>query len=152
MGIELGHSPQEPALYEYFDGSGRLFCVAADAVRGPQVTLDGLELVGRDPAALDGWLGDLPESVGRLAYGPRGNPGIDDLGLVLRVQATPTGLATRPVLVGREWADRCADDHEGSVPECEWVGYVWPHPSYPDFFWPPAGSKPAWAGRWSPPF
>ncbi|MGW9032380.1 hypothetical protein ACWGQ5_52125 [Streptomyces sp. NPDC055722] len=53
VGIQLGLSPAEPTVYEYFDGSGRLFCVATDAVRGPQVTLGGVELVGGNPAGLE---------------------------------------------------------------------------------------------------
>ncbi|MGW0886219.1 hypothetical protein [Streptomyces sp. NPDC002671] len=153
VGIQLGLRPAEPTVYEYFDGSGRLFCVATDAVRGPQVTLDGMELADGNPAKLEQWLFDLPDSRGGVSYGPRGNPGINDLGLVLRVQDTANGLLTRPVLVGRDWADRCADDWEGAIPECEWVGHIWPHPSFPqDRVWPPAGYTPTWAGRWSPPF
>ena len=153
VGIQLGLSPAEPTVYEYFDGSGRLFCIAIDAVGGPQVTLDGVELVGGSPAELEEWLFDLPDSMGGVSYGPRGNPGINDLGLVLRVQNAANGLLTRPVLVGRDYADRCTDDWEGAIPECEWVGHVWPHPSFPqDPVWPPAGNMPTWAGRWSPPF
>ncbi|MFE2543495.1 hypothetical protein [Actinacidiphila glaucinigra] len=124
VGIQLGLSPADPTVYEYFDGAGRLFCVAIDAVRGPQVTLDGMKLVGGDPATLEDWLLDLPALMGGVSYGPRGNPGINDLGLVLRVQDSAKGPLTRPALVGRDWADRCTDDHEGAIPECEWVGYV----------------------------
>lgn len=152
LGIQLGLSPAEPAVYEYFDGSGRLFCVATDAVHGPQVTLDGAELASGNPAKLEQWLLDLPDSMGGVSYGPRGNPGINDLGLVLRVQDTADGLLTRPVLVGRDCADRCTDDWEGAIPECEWVGHMWPHPFPHDSVWPPAGYTQTWAGRWSPPF
>jgi hypothetical protein len=53
VGIQLGLSQAEPAVYEYFDASGRLFCVAIDAVRGPQVTLDRVELAGGAPAKLE---------------------------------------------------------------------------------------------------
>lgn len=127
--------------------------MAVDAVHGPQVTLGGVALAGGNPAELEQWLFDLPDSMGGVCFGPRANPGINDLGLVLRVQDTPIGLATRPVLVGRDWAYRCADDAEGAIPESEWVGRVWPHPSFSEVrFWPPADDPPAWAGRWSPPF
>lgn len=155
VGVQLGLSPAEPTVYEYFDASGRLFCVATDALRGPQVTLDAVELASGNPAELENWLFDLPDSMGGVSYGPRGNPGINDLGLVLRVQNTARGLVTRPVLVGRDWADRCVDDWEGAIPECEWVGHMWPHPSFPGVrVWPSneVGYKAAWAGRWSPPF
>ncbi|MET9029357.1 hypothetical protein ABZW96_27630 [Nocardia sp. NPDC004168] len=152
VGIQLGLSPADPAVYEYFDGSGRLFCVATDAVRGPQVTLDGMGLAGDDPAKLEEWLFALPESMGGVSYGPRGNPGMNDLGLVLRVQKAPTELVTRPVLVGRDWADRCTDDWEGAIPECEWVGHLWPHPVTGALHVYPSARYPQTWGRWSPPF
>jgi hypothetical protein len=83
-------------------------------------------------------------------------PGIDELGLVLRVQKTADGVLTRPVLVGRGWADRCTDDWEGSIPECEFIGAVWqwPYARFPEMekVWPEAGDTPTWAHIWSPPF
>lgn len=154
VGVLLALGPGGPAVYEYFDASGRLFCVAVDAVLGPQVVLDGMELAGGVPAELELWLSNLPESMGGLCYGPRANPGINELGLVLRVQETEIGVLTRPVMVGREWADRCADDWEGRIPECEWVGRMWPHPfleGKPQV-WPVPGESPPWAKVWSPPF
>lgn len=36
-----------------------------------------------------------------VSYGPRGNPGVNDLGLVLRLQEAARGVVTRPVMVGR---------------------------------------------------
>jgi hypothetical protein len=154
VGLEFGSRPAEPALYEYFDASGRLFCIAADSVRGPRITLLGIELTGGNPEELEQWLLGLADSVGDVCYGPRANPGINELGLVLRVQDTAHGLLTRPVLVGRDWVDRCTDDWEGAIPECEFIGPVWPHPfiSERDRVWPPAGYTPRWADSWSPPF
>jgi hypothetical protein len=132
VGIELGFRPAAPALYEYFDGSGQLFCIAADAVHGPRITFDGTNLTGGDPDDVEQWLFDLPDSLGGVRYGPRANPGITELGLVMRVQDTGDGLLTRPVLVGRDWADRCTDDSEGAIPECEFDGPRWPGPRYPE--------------------
>ncbi|WP_144118385.1 hypothetical protein [Catellatospora sichuanensis] len=153
VGIELVFQPSVPALYEYFDKTGRLFCIAADAVHGPRMVLDGMELTGGNPAELEQWLSDLPDAMGGLRFGPRGNPGIDELGLILRVQDTADGLLTRPVLVGREWAERCTDDWEGAIPESEWVGYLWPNPHEDEEkVWPSARSTATWAGEWSPPF
>lgn len=155
VGIELGSRPAEPVLYEYFDKSGQLFCIAADAIRGPVITLDGMELTGGNPAELEQWLFDVSSSMGGgLRYGPRANPGIDELGIVLRVQDTADGLLVRPVLVGGDWADNCTDDWEGAIPECEWVGCLWPDPRFPDRekVWPAAGEMPSWAGAWSTPF
>ena len=155
LGIQFGLRSAAPAVFAYFDDAGQLFCVAADAVGGPQVMLDSLELTGGVPGVLEQAILDLPQLPGRgVSYGPRGNPGIDGLGLVLRAQETETGVATRPVLVGRKWADRCTDDWEGSIPECEWVGRQWPYPGRPSI-WPPAGQKTNWPREWHewrPPF
>jgi hypothetical protein len=155
VGIGVGLATAEPAFYQYFDDAGRLYCVAADAVLGPQVTLNGVELTARSPEEAMRWLGGVRDSLGRVCFGPRGNPGIDELGLVLRVQATSDDVLTRPVLVGREWSDRCSHDAESWIPECEWVGRLWPYP-FPvedkSLFWPSADDAPAWAGRWTPPF
>jgi hypothetical protein len=151
-GIQLGFRPAAPAVYVYFDGAGRLFGVAVDAASGPQVTLDGLELTGRLPALLEQGVLDLARSAGlTLSFGPRGNPGINALGLVLRVQEVANRLLTRPVLVGRDSADRCVDDWEGPVPECEWLGRQWPRHGVSDV-WPPAGDAPHWYRGWRPPF
>ncbi|MFI8293020.1 hypothetical protein ACIGBL_28155 [Streptomyces sp. NPDC085614] len=125
-GLQLGFHPAVPAVYMYFNRADQLFSVAADASHGPRVTLEGLELTGRVPAVLEDTIFDLYSSPVRgVSYGPRGNPGINDIGMVLRVQDTASGVLTRPVLVGREWADRCTDDWEGSIPECEWLGRQW---------------------------
>lgn len=154
VGIELGFQAEEPALYEYFLPSSGLFCVAADAIRGPQITMDGTDLTGRNPGELDQWLFNLPDTIGRLRYGPRANPGVEELGLVLRAQNSADGPLSRPVLVGRDWAERCVDDWEGAIPECEFIGHSWPDARYPDreYVFPPPGYTPPWAGRWSPPF
>ena len=151
-GAQLGFRPAAPAVHVYFDGAGRLFCVAVDAAGGPQVTLDGMELTGRLPASLEQGVLDSARSAGlTLSFGPRGNPGIDAMGLVLRVQEIANRLLTRPVLVGRDWADRCTDDWEGPVPECEWLGRQWPHHGVSGV-WPPAGGAPNWPSGWRPPF
>lgn len=151
LGIQFGLQAEVPAVFGYFDGAGHLFCVAADAASGPQVVLDSLELTGGVPAVLEQALLGLSHPYGgSVSYGPRGNPGINELGLVLRVQETSTGLATRPVLVGRNWADRCTDDWEGAIPECEWIGRQWPYPGRPAV-WPPGGYRSSWHG-WQPPF
>ncbi|MFD7630364.1 hypothetical protein ACFV7Q_30815 [Streptomyces sp. NPDC059851] len=62
------------------------------------------------------------------SYGPRGNRGVNGLGLVVRVQEVAGSLAIRPVMVRRAWADRCTDDREGATPEFERVGRRWLHP------------------------
>ena len=74
VGVQLAFRPGEPAVYEYFDGSGRLFCVAVDAVFGPHVTLDGVELVGGMKFPLGG---------GQLILRPPGS-GLGGSAVVLR--------------------------------------------------------------------
>jgi len=153
LGVEFGRgsaTSAEPSVYAYFIDD-RLFCVAVDAVRGPQVTLWGRELTACVPADLEAFLLHSHRcGVMAVSYGPRGNPGVNDLGLVLRLQEAARGVVTRPVMVGRAWADRCVDDWEGAIPECEWVGHQWPHPGGAAT-WPPPGHEPHW-GDWQPPF
>ncbi|MER7828199.1 hypothetical protein ABTX85_37240 [Streptomyces sp. NPDC096097] len=84
-----------------------------------------------------------------VSYGPRGNPGVDGLGLVLRLQEVADRVVTRPVVVGRAWADRCTDDWEGAIPECEWVGRMWPGAGAPRS-WPPPDHATHW-DSWRPP-
>lgn len=128
LGVEFGTGHAKPAVRTYFT-DGQLFCVAVDAVHGPQVTLWGRELTSCVPADLERFFWHAHEcEILKMSYGPRGNPGVDGLGLVVRVQDVATGVVTRPVMVGRTWADRCTDDWEGAIPECEWVGRPWPHP------------------------
>ncbi|MCX4427593.1 hypothetical protein [Streptomyces mirabilis] len=150
LGVEFGMGRAKPAVYAYFIG-GRLFCVAVDAVHGPQVTLWGRELTACVPADLERFLLHAHWcEVLDVSYGPRGNPGVNELGLVVRVQEVASGVVTRPVMVGRTWADRCTDDWEGAIPECEWVGRLWPHPGG-TASWPRPGHKTHWGG-WQPPF
>lgn len=127
LGVEFGTGCASPAVYAYFI-EGRLFCVAVDAVCGPQVTLWARELTACFPADLERFLLHAHRcGVLDVSYGPRGNPGVNGLGLVVRVQEVASGVVTRPVMVGRAWADRCTDDWEGAIPECEWVGRLWSH-------------------------
>lgn len=151
-GVQFGFRPAAPAVYAYFDGAGRLSCMAADAAHGPQVRLDRMDLTGRLPALLQQVVLDFCRSAERtISFGPRGNPGINDIGLVLRVQGSGSGVLTRPVLVGRDWADRCTDDWEGWIPECEWLGRQWPHGGASGV-WPSPGCEPDWPRGWRPPF
>nr|BFE56421.1 hypothetical protein GCM10020063_009470 [Dactylosporangium thailandense] len=155
VGLAMGWHSAQPAFYEYFLGSGQLFCVAADAVRGPLMSLNGAQLTGSDPPELQQWLLGVSESMDvALRFGPRTNPGIEELGLVLRVQRAADGVVTRPVLVGREWSERCVDDYESIIPESEWTGLLWPDERDPERAetWPAAGELPSWYGRWAPPF
>ncbi|MEV6393420.1 hypothetical protein AB0M39_01290 [Streptomyces sp. NPDC051907] len=150
LGVEFGTGPAEPAVYAYF-ADGLLFCVAVDAVHGPQMTLWGRALTACVPADLERFLLHAHDcGVLDVRYGPRGNPGANGLGLVVRVQEAAGNVVTRPVMVGRAWADRCTDDWEGAIPECEWVGRQWMYPGHSEH-WPPPGYAPNWHD-WQPPF
>ena len=97
LGIQYGLRSAAPAVFGYFDDAGRLFCVAVDGASGPRVVMDGLELTDGVPAVLEQALLHLPQPHGAdVSYGPRGNPGVDELGLVLRVQETSAGVDTGP--------------------------------------------------------
>lgn len=152
LDVQFGIRPAAPTVCAYFTEDDQLYCVAADAALGPRVTLEGLELTGRVPEEIERALLDIAESTDfGMSYGPRGNPGVNRIGLVLRVQETGRGVLSRPVLVGRAWADRCVDDYESLIPKCEWVGRQWPHPGHPGV-WPSADDAPPWSGAWCPPF
>lgn len=63
---------------------------SVDAVRGLQVTLWGRELTACAPADVERFLLHADRCrVLDLSYGPRGNPGVNGLGLVVRVQDVP---------------------------------------------------------------
>lgn len=150
LGVEFGVGRAQPAVYAYF-ADGQLHCVAIDAVRGPQVTLWGRELSGCVPADLERFLLHAHRcEVLDVSYGPRGNPGVNGLGLVMRVQSFADTVLTRPVMVARAWADRRTDDWEGAIPECEWAGRPWPGAGDTES-WHPPGHRTLGGGR-QPPF
>jgi hypothetical protein len=89
LGVEFGMGREEPAVYSYFV-DGRLFGVAVDTVHGPQVTLWGRELTACVPADLEQFLLHADGcGVLDVSYGPRGNPGVNGLGLVWVGQLWP---------------------------------------------------------------
>jgi hypothetical protein len=110
------------AVTTYYRDSDNLSCIAVDALHGPQVTLDDVRLVGRVPSELAREFVQYTMSHGISAvYSQQGDPGADELGLLLRAQRAGDILLTRPVFVAREWADRVSDASEGFVPEVEWL-------------------------------
>jgi hypothetical protein len=63
--------------------------VAVDALRGPQVLVEGVALVGRVPSALEQWLtgrAEAYEPYTELLYMDLGVPGSESLGVVIDVQ------------------------------------------------------------------
>ncbi|MFC5219598.1 hypothetical protein ACFPQ9_37795 [Streptomyces coerulescens] len=86
----------------------RLAGVVIDALRGPQVFVEGVALVGQVPSTLEQWMLDRAEArepYSELSYMDAGVPGSDSLGVVLDVQRAGDHLLTRPVFVPREALD-----------------------------------------------
>ncbi|MFI6174343.1 hypothetical protein ACIA8R_02250 [Nonomuraea sp. NPDC051191] len=102
----------------YYLGSKGLTCVVADALSGPQVSLDGIRLVGRLPSELSAELGAYLEGSGREAsFTAEGDIGSEELGMIPRAQRAGDILLTRLVL-GRpdDWANTMDD----CIPADEW--------------------------------
>ncbi|MFE4514626.1 hypothetical protein ACFRMQ_10615 [Kitasatospora sp. NPDC056783] len=121
----LPQSSNHPALTAYYDAE-RLVCVAVNALRGPQVTLEALSLVGRVPSELEADFAGYTSTRGYdLTYGQFGDPGSQALGVVLRAQRAGDVVLSRPVLVAPSWAERCVDVSEGRIPDAEWRDRHW---------------------------
>lgn len=99
------------AVTAYYARSEGLFCVVVGARYGPQVTLDGIRLVGRVPSRLEEqFLGYVLERGIAPQYTPEGDPASDDLGIVMRVQRAGDIVLSRPVFaVVRERANTLWD-------------------------------------------
>ncbi|WP_327209270.1 hypothetical protein OG336_33350 [[Kitasatospora] papulosa] len=102
-----GVAPSPPAVTAYVSQAVGLFCVAADAVHGPQVACDGIRLVGRDLSELERDAIAYAEAVDRrFRYTPEGYAGPDDPGVVMRGQRVGQLLRSRPLfMVTRDGAN-----------------------------------------------
>ncbi|MFE5722829.1 hypothetical protein [Streptomyces erythrochromogenes] len=82
------HTYVEAGLKLYFAAGKGLCGVAADALRGPQVLVDGVALVARVPSALEQWSFDRADAscpFTELFYMPGEEAGSLTLGMVLCV-------------------------------------------------------------------
>lgn len=96
---------------------GRLSGVAVDALCGPQVTADGMALVGRVPSVLEQWMVEHAETLpDELAYMSAGVPCSASLGVVVNVQREGDRLLTRPVFYPVE----ALDDLPHWLPQRAW--------------------------------
>ncbi|WP_406356180.1 hypothetical protein OHB56_27290 [Streptomyces sp. NBC_01635] len=84
---------------------GRLGCVAADALTGPQVRLDAAPLTGCAPSQVEDWLVHRTTRPGSLAYSVAGDPVFADLGLAIRSQRAGDVVLTRPLFLLHDWLD-----------------------------------------------
>lgn len=101
-----GEPAYATAVTAYYGKSEGLYCVVADARYGPQVTLDGVRLVGSVPSQLEEQFLDYLLSRGiPPQYTPEGDPAADELGIIMRVQRAGDVVLSRPVFaVARERA------------------------------------------------
>ncbi|MFD5521219.1 hypothetical protein [Streptomyces sp. NPDC127066] len=116
--------PKGGPLYEqdvvaYCRESGELAAVAVDALRGPQVRVDGVRLIGRVPSLLEEEFVRYAENRGLERWGLlESEPQSEELGLLVRVQRAADVLLTRAFFVGdfQDWAYTLHD----CVPGAEW--------------------------------
>ncbi|MEV5986363.1 hypothetical protein AB0L85_15265 [Streptomyces sp. NPDC052051] len=93
-------APSPPAVTAYVSQAVGLFCIAADAVHGPQVTYDGLRLVGRDLAQLENDAIAYAEATNALLrYTPEGYAAPGDPGVLIRGQLVGQVLRSRPLFM-----------------------------------------------------
>ncbi|WP_328940357.1 hypothetical protein OG259_00690 [Streptomyces sp. NBC_00250] len=114
-----GVASAPPAVTAYVSQAVGLFCVAADAVQGPQVALDGLPLVGRDLPELESEAIAYAEAMDvHLRYTPEGYAGPDDPGVLMRGQLVGQVLRSRPLFMvtrdgaNTEWDSMPSDEYE----------------------------------------
>lgn len=95
-----GAAPSQAAVTAYVSQAVGLYCIAADAVQGPQVTYDGLPLVGREMSKLEGDAISYAEARDvHLRYTPEGYAGPDDSGVVMRGQLVGRAVRSRPLFM-----------------------------------------------------
>jgi len=96
-----------------------LYCVAIDALRGPQVTLDGQALVGRVPSEVEQWMLDEAGRRGwELRYTHAADPELANFGLIVRAQRAGDVVLSRPVFL-----DQRAEVTWDYVPAREWKAF-----------------------------
>ncbi|WP_405996094.1 hypothetical protein [Streptomyces sp. NBC_00986] len=120
VGFRSKDAPQyAEAVTAYCRKSGDLAAVAVDALFGPQVSLDGLRLVGRVPSELTGQLHGYSEVRGMVpTVSVEGDAVSEQLGLLVRAQRAGDILLSRAFFVAdfQDWAYTVHD----CVPADEW--------------------------------
>ncbi|MCF2530348.1 hypothetical protein [Yinghuangia soli] len=106
------------ALTAYHTEADVLSCVAVDALRGPQVSLGSIRLVGRRPSIVaDEFFAYAQEHGLQAGCSVEGDPESDELGILLRAQRAGDILLTRAFFARYDsWAYTMYD----SVPGAEW--------------------------------
>ncbi|MFJ7497633.1 HEAT repeat domain-containing protein [Streptomyces sp. NPDC097727] len=139
---EVAHALQEPAtpmggryaqedfatagVSVFYDDAGHLACIALAAATGPQTTLAGVSLAGRDPEQMEQWLLEdyAAEHGGTILFTLDGSFALTDLGLLIRTQRIGDTRLTRPLIVIEDWFESTYyRDHlplEGPQPQDEY--------------------------------
>ncbi|MFD8542417.1 hypothetical protein [Streptomyces sp. NPDC059649] len=110
--------PYRVAVAAYYVGTMGLTCITVDALAGPQVTFDGIRLIGRPPSELSAELTAYLEKTDRdIEITTEGDVGSQQLGMNPRAQRAGDVLLTRLVF-GRpnDWANTMYD----CIPADEW--------------------------------
>jgi hypothetical protein len=96
-----------PAVVAYVSQAVGLFCVAADALHGPQVMYQGIPLVGRDRVELESEVIAFAEAEDAgIRYSPAGYAGPDDDGIIVCSQRVGQVGLSRPLfMVTRDGAN-----------------------------------------------
>ncbi|OPC76887.1 hypothetical protein B4N89_45550 [Embleya scabrispora] len=111
-------------VHLYYDRGIGPAAIVVDARNGPQVDFGGIPLVGRVPSVLeDALIHRLVAHGIEAVFSLEANLCAPDLGVVMRVQRVGDRVLTRPVLVAREWAPRCADSTQSHIPAEEWRSF-----------------------------
>ncbi|GAA2116676.1 hypothetical protein GCM10009780_75410 [Actinomadura alba] len=112
-------APYIKAVTVYYRDAGGLACVAVDALFGPQVSMDGIRLVGRVPSELAYLFRGYAEERGMSpAISVEGDAASDELGIMMRAQRAGDILLSRPFFAEfHGWAYTVHD----CVPADEWA-------------------------------
>jgi hypothetical protein len=105
----------------YFVDSIGLTCITVDARTGPQVTLDGIRLIGRRPSELASEIAEHLRDIGKtLQFTPERDISSEEWGMLPRAQRAGDALLTRAVF-GRpnSWAYTMDD----CIPADEWESH-----------------------------
>jgi len=99
----------------------QLYCVAVNALYGPQVTLGRVPMVGRLPSVVEPEIVEAGDAEGTVPYfSPSGDLSVEGFGVTLRFQRAGDVILSRPVFIGRQWSERFWDNTESAIPEVEW--------------------------------
>ncbi|WP_327268045.1 hypothetical protein OG233_06825 [Streptomyces sp. NBC_01218] len=112
-----------PAVTAYVSQVAGLFCIAVDAVHGPQVGHDGIPLVGRDLSELQSdEIARAEAADGGYRCTPEGFAGPDDPGVVMRGQRVGQVLRSRPLFMvtrdgaNTEWDSMPSEEYHHGQP------------------------------------